>query len=110
MVVDGQVRLGLPVRLAVNVDSGRRVLVDVGMVHLLNGRGVRLHYLPTLSVVQLHPVVLAVFNFASALERLGEEFAQVVVVRCVLEAEVTDIAQILVEFLCGSLAVLNGCG
>jgi hypothetical protein len=91
------------VRLAVNVDSGGGVLVNVGMVHLLNGRGMGLHYLPALSIVQLHPVVLAVLNLASALERLSEEFAQVVVVRCILEAEVANVAQILVKLLCNLL-------
>lgn len=75
MVIDRQVRLGLPVRLAVDVDRGRRVLVDVGMVHLLNGRGVGFHYLPALSIVQLHPVVLPIFDFSSALKRLGKELA-----------------------------------
>ena len=78
MVIDRQVRLLLPVRLAVDVDGGRGVLVDVGMVHLLNCR-MGFHYLPALAIVELHPVVLAVLNLASALECLGEEFAEVVV-------------------------------
>ena len=60
-------------RLAVNVDGGGGVLVNVGMVHLLNGRGVGFHYLPALSIVQLHPVILAVLDLASALERLSKE-------------------------------------
>jgi hypothetical protein len=105
VVVNGEVRLGLPVWLAVNIDGGGRVLMDVGMMHLLNGRWVGLHYLPALSIVQLHPVVLAVFNLPSALERLGEEFAQVIVIGGILKAEVTDIAQVLVELLCNLLAM-----
>lgn len=107
MVVDGEVRLGLPVGLAVHIDGSRRVLVDVGMVHLLNGRWVGFHYLPALSIVQLHPIVLAVLNLASALKRLREEFAQVVVIRCVLKAEVTDVAQVLVELLCDLLVAFE---
>jgi hypothetical protein len=107
VVVDGQVRLLLPVRLAVDVDRGGGVLVDVGMVHLLDCRGVGLHYLPALSIVQLHPVVLAILDLASALERLGEEFAQVVVIGRVLKAEVTDVAEVLVELLCCLLAVFG---
>lgn len=100
MVVDGQVGLLLPVGLAVDVDGSGGVLVDVGMVHLLNCRGVGLHYLPALSIVQLHPVILAILHLASALERLREEFAQVVIVRGVLKAEVADVAEVLVELLC----------
>lgn len=103
MVVDGQVRLLLPVRLAVDVDGGRGVLVDVGMVHLLNCR-MGFHYLPALAIVELHPVVLAILNLASALERLGEKLAQVVVVGCVLEAEVTDVAEVFVELLCSRVS------
>jgi hypothetical protein len=66
-----------------------------------------LHYLPAFAVVELHPVILAVLDLASALERLGEELTQVVVVRCVLEAEVAYVAKVLVELLCGLLALLE---
>ena len=78
--------------------------MDIGAVHLLNSRWVRLHDLPALSIVELHPVVLAILNLPSALKRLGEELAQIVVVRGVLESEITDIAEVLVEFLCTGLA------
>jgi hypothetical protein len=77
------------------------------MVHLLDGRRMGLHYLPAFAVVELHPVILAVLDLASALERLGEELTQVVVVRCVLEAEVAYVAKVLVELLCGLLALLE---
>lgn len=60
----------------------------------------RLHLLPALAVVELHPVVLAVLYLASALERLREQLTQVVVVGGVLEAQVANVAQVLVEFLC----------
>ena len=56
--------------------------------------------LPTLAVVELHPVILAVLYFSGALKRLSEELAQVVIVRSVLEPEVADVAKVLVELLC----------
>ena len=75
MVVDGQLSLGLAVSLAVEVNRGRRVLVGIGVLEVVHSRRVGLHYFPTLSVVQLHPVVLAILNLASARECLGKEFA-----------------------------------
>jgi len=100
VVVDGKVRLLLPtVGLAVNVDSGRRVGVDV-VVQLLDGRWVRLHHFPALAVVELHPVILAIFHLAGALECLREQLAEVVVVGCVFEAKVSHVAEVLVELLC----------
>jgi hypothetical protein len=107
-MVDGEVSLVLPVGLAMDVDGSRRVLMNVRVVHLLNSRGrVRLHHLPALAVVQLHPVVLAILNLPSALERLGEELAQVVVIGGVLETEVANVAEILVELLCAGLALMK---
>jgi hypothetical protein len=107
MVIDGQMRLVLPVGLAVDIDGSRRVVVLVGVVHLLDScRWVRLHNLPALAVVQLHPVVLAVFDLASALERLGEQLTQVVVVGGVLKTKVADVAKVLVELLCSELALM----
>jgi hypothetical protein len=100
VVVDGEMRLVLPVGLTVSVDSGGRTLVQVGVVHLLHRcRGVGLHNFPALAVVKLHPVVLTILNLAGALEGLGEELAQVVVVGSVLEAEIANVAEVLVEFL-----------
>lgn len=103
MVVDWEVRLLLPVLLALEVDRHGRVWVDVGMVHGLGGRRVRLHGFPALAIVQLHPVVFTILNLARALQGLGEELAEVVVVGCVLEAQVTDVAEVLVELLCEQL-------
>jgi hypothetical protein len=37
------------------------------------------------SIVQLHPVIFAILNLAGALKGLGEQLAQVVVIRCILE-------------------------
>lgn len=73
------------------------------MVHSLHSRGVRLENLPALSIVQLHPVILAILHLSGALQRLCEEFAQVVIVGRVFEAEVADIAEVLIEFLCKQL-------
>lgn len=68
-----------------------------------------LHDLPALSVIKLHPVILAVFNFAGALQRLREQFAQVVVVWGVFKAKVADITQVLVKLLCELLVHAHGC-
>jgi hypothetical protein len=70
------------------------------LLELVHGRGVCLEDFPPLSVVQLHPVVLSVFNLAGALKCLSEQFAEVVVIRCVLKAKVPDVAKVLVELLC----------
>lgn len=98
-------RLLLPVGLAVEVDGGRRVLVDVGVLELLHSRRVGLHMLPALAVVELHPVVLSVLDLAGALKRLREELTEVVIVGRVLETEVADVAEVLVELLCVLLVV-----
>lgn len=102
MVVDGEVSLVLPDLLTMDIDSGRRVVMRIG-VHLLDSRWVGLHDLPALSVVELHPVVLAILNFASALKCLRKELTEVVVVGGVLKTKVADIAEILVELLCFEL-------
>lgn len=54
-------------------------------------RWVLLHAFPTLAIIELHPVVLAILYLASVLECLSEEIAQVVVVGCILETKVADI-------------------
>lgn len=59
-----------------------------------------LHCLPTFAIVQLHPIVFAVFNLAGIFESLGEEFPEVIVVWSVLKPEIPDVAQVLVELLC----------
>lgn len=56
--------------------------------------------LPALSIVELHPIVFAVFDLSRALQRLREKLPQVVVIGSVLKAKVADVAQVLVEFLC----------
>lgn len=76
---------------------GRHVLTALVQVSL---RWMLLHVLPALPVVDLHPVILAIFHLAGVLESLREKVAEVVVVRCVLEAEVTDVREIFVKFLC----------
>lgn len=56
--------------------------------------------LPTLAIVEEHPVVNAIFRLAAVLEDLGEEFAQEVVVGCLLETELADIVEVDSELLC----------
>ena len=73
MVVNGQVRLLLPVLLALHIHSHGRVGVGVGVVHRLRSRWVGLEDLPALAVVQLHPVVLAVFDLSTAQGLLNKE-------------------------------------
>jgi len=58
------------------------------------------HGFPSLSVVQLHPIVFSIFDFSCVLESLGEQIPKVVVVRCILETEVPHVAQVFVELLC----------
>lgn len=70
------------------------------LVVVSNLRRVRFHGLPAPSIVQLHPVVLAILNFAGGFERLGEEVTHVVIVGSVLESEVADVCEVLVELLC----------
>jgi len=70
--------------------TGRRVLQG-GVVVEMCLRGVGLHGLPSLSVVELHPVVLAIFNLAGALKSRCEEVAEVIVVGGVFEAEIADV-------------------
>ena len=59
---------------------------------------VMLHGFPSLAIVQLHPVIFSIFDFASVLEGLSKEVSKVVVVRSVLEAKVSYIAQVFVKF------------
>lgn len=69
------------------------------MVVKMRLRRVRL-VVPSPAVVELHPVILSIFDLTSVLEGLGQEVTQVVVVRGILEAQVADICEVLVEFLC----------
>src|ERR1700729_2980673 len=67
------------------------------MQHVL--RWVLLHGLPALSIVELHPIVLAILYFASAFQCLGEQISKIIVIWRVLKSKISDIAQILVELL-----------
>ncbi len=59
----------------------------------------RLDSLPAPPTIQLHPVIFAVFNFTRVLQCLSEKVPQKVVVWGIFKSEITDIAEILVEFL-----------
>lgn len=56
--------------------------------------------LPSSSTVQLHPVVLAIFELVRISSRLGEEITEEVVIGGILESKISNIAQVFVEFLC----------
>jgi len=62
-----------------------------------------LHGFPATAAIQLHPIVFTVFHLSRVLECLSEQISQKVIVRGVFESEVSDIAQILVKFLCSTL-------
>lgn len=72
--------------------------VNEWTVQLLGGK--RRLVFPTSTVVQLHPVVLPIFNFPCVLQGLSEEVSQIVIIGSVLETEVANVGQILVEFIC----------
>jgi hypothetical protein len=73
-------------------DQGLGVWCCIRLLQLLDG-------IPTLAMVELHPIVLAILYFSSILQRLGEQIPKIVIIWCVLESEISDIAQILVELL-----------
>lgn len=54
---------------------------------------------PPAAVVELHPVILSILDFACVLKGLGKEVSEVVVVRSVFETEVADIGKVLRKFL-----------
>jgi hypothetical protein len=54
--------------------------------------------LPSSSIIELHPIILAIFDFSCVLEGLREQVSQVVVVWSVLKAEVAHISEVLCEF------------
>ena len=62
---------------------------------------------PVWSLLQSHPVVLTIFNPARALERLTENFVQIVVVRHVLKAKVADVAEVLTKLFCSLSAIFS---
>lgn len=62
-------------------------------------RGVLLNGLPSFAVVELHPIVLTILDLSSVLQCLGEQIPKIVVIRGILEAKISDVAQVLVEFL-----------
>ena len=64
------------------------------------------HGLPSSTIVEFHPIVLAIFNFASVLQSLSEEFSKIVIIGRVLKAKVPNVAQIFVELLCHYIQLL----
>jgi len=69
----------------------------------------RPRHVPALAAVQLHPVVFAILDLASVLQRGGEEFAEVVIIGLVLEAQVANVGKVLVElFRVAVTEILDG--
>ena len=60
-------------------------------------------------LADLHPIVLAILNTTCILQRLREEFSQIIIVRRVLEPEVPHICEVLNKLIRETLAeFLNG--
>lgn len=58
-----------------------------------------LHRFPAFTVVELHPIVLSIFHFACVLQRLREKIPEIIVVRRILESQVTNVTKVFVKFL-----------
>lgn len=54
---------------------------------------------PALTIVQLHPVVLAILHFSTIFQGLGEQVTKEVVIRGIFESKVANVAQVLVELI-----------
>lgn len=80
---------------AVQISLGR---VRHAVGHMCHCR-MMLQGLPTLAVMELHPIVFTILNLSCILQGLGEEFAEVVVIRGILESKIANIAEVFVEFL-----------
>ena len=68
-------------------------------------RRMRFDRLPATTPIQFHPIILAILNLASILKSLCEEIAKEVIVWGIFEAEVADIAEVLVQFLCRPVSI-----
>lgn len=79
--------------------TGGAVRQSIGAVQVVV-RSIWLCRLPTLASVKLHPVVLSILYITRVLKGLGEEVTQIVVVGSVLEAEVSNVCEVLGELLC----------
>ena len=81
----------------------------IGVSRLAMARGVRVavtmqvgfsivHGIPALAAIELHPVVLAVLDFASGLECLREKVSQHVVVRCSIKRKPPHIRKVVFDW------------
>ena len=61
--------------------------------------GIALACFPAPSIVQLHPVILSVLNFASVLQSLREQITEVIIIGGIFEPKVANVRQVLVELL-----------
>jgi len=55
---------------------------------------------PSLSIIYHHPIIDAIFHFTSVLKSRSEKTSQIVVVWFIFKAEIANIAQVFVEFIC----------
>lgn len=67
-------------------------------------RRVLLQDFPAFAIVELHPVIFSILDFSSVFQSLSKEIAKVVVVGGVFEAEIANVREVFVEFLCFWLA------
>lgn len=58
------------------------------------------HILPTFTTVEFHPVVVAILDVSYVFESLSEQVPEIVVIGRIFEAQVTNVAEIFVEFFC----------
>ena len=63
------------------------------------------HSLPTLAIVELHPIILAILNFSCILQCLSKKISKIIIVGSVFESEVANVAKVLVEFLCKDISM-----
>ena len=54
---------------------------------------------PSLAVVELHPIILPILNFAAVLESLSEQVPEEIVIGGIFETKVPHICEILVELI-----------
>src|ERR1700761_4888692 len=61
------------------------------------------HGLPSLAVIDFHPIIISVLGLSSVLQSLCEEVTQIIVIRFIFKSKIADITEIFIEFLCKGL-------
>ena len=78
------------------VDGGREIEWRCDITPRPNTHRIRL---PSLTIVQQHPVVHPVLDLTRVLQCLGEEISEEIVIWSLFEAEFTDVVEVDGEFL-----------